>query len=124
MVIRMVIRMVSRMVIRMVSRMVILWLYGVLEGPQYTFNQNNQPIFLRSETHRKTHLFGGQLIRNSPVLPVCRPWFAQVRDKSFHTHKPVCPELVVFDMLHVTGVSADFSVFRKKSFMSQSVFLR
>ena len=35
MVIRMVIRMVSRMVIRMVSRMVILWLYGVLEGPQY-----------------------------------------------------------------------------------------
>ena len=34
MVIRMVIRMVSRMVIRMVSRMVILWLYGVLEGPQ------------------------------------------------------------------------------------------
>ena len=28
------IRMVSRMVIRMVSRMVILWLYGVLEGPQ------------------------------------------------------------------------------------------
>ena len=34
MVIPMVIRMVSRMVIRMVSRMVILWLYGVLEGPQ------------------------------------------------------------------------------------------
>ena len=37
MVIRMVIRMVSRMVIRMVSRMVILWLYGVLEGPQYLY---------------------------------------------------------------------------------------
>ena len=37
MVIRMVIRMVSRMVIRMVSRMVILWLYGVLEGPQCAF---------------------------------------------------------------------------------------
>ena len=37
MVIRMVIRMVSRMVIRMVSRMVILWLYGVLEGPQYEY---------------------------------------------------------------------------------------
>ena len=36
MVIRMVIRMVSRMVIRMVSRMVILWLYGVLEGPQFS----------------------------------------------------------------------------------------
>ena len=43
---------------------------------------------------------------------------------SFHTHKPVCPELVVFDMLHVTGVSADSSVLRKKSFISQSGFLR
>ena len=42
----------------------------------------------------------GNLFGIPPVLPVCRPWFAQVRDKSFHTHKPVCPELVVFDMLH------------------------
>ena len=65
----------------------------------------------------------GNLFGIPPVLPVCRPWFAQVRDKSFHTHKPVYMELVVFDMLHVTGVSADFSVFRKKSFMSQSGFL-
>jgi hypothetical protein len=42
MVIRMVIRMVSRMVIRMVSRMVILWLYGVLEGPQYAPENSQQ----------------------------------------------------------------------------------
>ena len=46
MVIRMVIRMVSRMVIRMVSRMVILWLYGVLEGPQCGLNDFYQVPFL------------------------------------------------------------------------------
>ena len=47
MVIRMVIRMVSRMVIRMVSRMVILWLYGVLEGPQWVdffFRDISKPL--------------------------------------------------------------------------------
>ena len=51
-----------------------------------TKNSVPQPIFLRSETHRKTHLFGGQLIRNSP-RPPCVPTMvcASPRQELSHT---------------------------------------
>ena len=91
----------------------------------YTFNQTLCPptniLAVRDSQEDTPHR---QATYSEFPLPPCVPTmvFKSPRQDLSHTqnslHGTGC-----FDMLHVTGVSADFSVFRKNTFMSQSGFL-